>query len=82
MIELKDTIELMNSTDYKDRFKAEYHQAKIRHDKLENMLKKYHDGTLEFEPICPIHLLVEQLMCMEGYIDKLLRRAKIEGIEL
>ena len=29
MNELKDTIELMNSSDYKDRFKAEYYQLKI-----------------------------------------------------
>lgn len=27
-MELQDTIELMNSSDYKDRFKAEYWQAK------------------------------------------------------
>lgn len=31
MNELKDTIELMNSSDYKDRFKAEYYQLKIRY---------------------------------------------------
>ena len=37
-MELKDTIELMNSNDYKERFKAEYLQAKIRYDKLEKML--------------------------------------------
>lgn len=29
-MELKDTVELMNSDDYKDRFKAEYYQTKIR----------------------------------------------------
>lgn len=29
-MELKDTIELMNSSDYKERFKAEYLQVKIR----------------------------------------------------
>lgn len=29
MNELKDTIELMNSSDYKDRFKAEYYQLKV-----------------------------------------------------
>lgn len=28
MNELKDTIELMNSSDYKDRFKAEYISSK------------------------------------------------------
>jgi hypothetical protein len=31
-MELQDTVELMNSSDYKDRFKAEYWQAKIRYD--------------------------------------------------
>lgn len=29
MNELKDTIELMNSSDYKDRFKAEYISSKL-----------------------------------------------------
>ena len=38
MNELKDTIELMNSSDYKDRFKAEYYQLKIRYTKLHAML--------------------------------------------
>ena len=33
-MELKDTIDLMTSEDYKDRFKAEYYQTKIRYDKL------------------------------------------------
>ena len=36
-MELKDTINLMSSTDYKERFKAEYLQAKIRYDKLDAM---------------------------------------------
>ena len=34
MKELKDTIEMMNSADYKERFKAEYAQTKIRYEKL------------------------------------------------
>ena len=33
-----DTIELMNSSEYKDRFKAEYYQLKIRYTKLHAML--------------------------------------------
>lgn len=52
-MELKDTIELMNSEDYKERFKAEYYQAKIRYDKLYKMLVKYDAGTLNFELSCP-----------------------------
>lgn len=34
MKELKDTVELMNSRNYKERFIAEYWQLKIRHEKL------------------------------------------------
>ena len=32
-MELKDTIKLMESDDYKDRLKAEYYQVKIRREK-------------------------------------------------
>ena len=35
---LSDTIDLMCSNDYKDRFKAEYYQTKIRYDKLHKVL--------------------------------------------
>lgn len=31
-MELKDTIEMMTSDDYKERFKAEYYQTKIRYN--------------------------------------------------
>lgn len=53
-LELKDTVELMLSSDYKDRFKAEYYQAIIRHDKLHAMIKRYEEGTLDFKPSCDI----------------------------
>lgn len=33
-MELKDTVEMMGSADYKERFKAEYYQTKIRYEKL------------------------------------------------
>lgn len=35
-MELKDTIELMQSSDYKDRFKAEYYQLADRYKKTES----------------------------------------------
>ena len=82
MIELKDTIELMTSEDYKDRFKAEYYQSKIRHDKLKAMLVKHEAGTLGFEPSCPLCLLDEQLNHMGDYISCLEIRAEMEGIKL
>lgn len=33
-MELKDTATMMNSEDYKERFKEEYQQTKIRYEKL------------------------------------------------
>ena len=81
-LELKDTIELMNSQDYKDRFKAEYWQAKIRYDKLDDMTVKYEANTLTFTPKCSLELLKEQKMYLGNYIRTLKIRAEIEGIEL
>lgn len=81
-MELKDTIELMNSSDYKERFKAEYWQTKIRYEKLHQMIIKYEAGTLEFTPTCPIELLKDQKMHMGKYLYDLEVRAELEGVEL
>lgn len=40
-VTMEMTIDLMNSKDYKDRFKGEYTQTLIRLRKLNNMLNKY-----------------------------------------
>lgn len=81
-MELKDTVEMMNSEDYKERFKAEYYQAKIRYDKLDEMTVKYEAGTLNFKPKCSLELLKEQKKYMGNYIRALRIRAEIEQIEL
>lgn len=81
-MELKDTVELMNSDDYQERFKAEYYQTKIRYQKLHKMLIKYEAKTLDFEPKCSLELLNMQKMNMEMYLHCLEVRAEIEGIEL
>lgn len=49
-MELKDTVGMMNSSDYKERFKAEYHQLKIRLEKLTIMLQQLDKGELKFKP--------------------------------
>ena len=82
MTDLKETIELMTSTDHRERFLAEYWQTKIRIGKLDAMLEKYDRGELAFEPICPVDLLKWQLSVMEVYLDALTIRAEIEGIDL
>ena len=81
-MELKDTIEMMNSADYKERFKAEYQQTKIRYTKLHNMLVKADAHTLDFTPTCPLELLREQKAAMGKYLYCLEVRAEIEGIKL
>lgn len=81
-MELKDTIEMMNSADYKERFTAEFVQLCIRRDKLRRMLVKYEAGTLTFKPTCPLRLLREQLTAMEDYLYILEVRAELEGVEL
>lgn len=81
-MELKDTIEMMKSDDFKERFKAEYYQTKIRYDKLDAMTVKYEAGTLSFTPNCSLELLKEQKAFMGNYIRCLKIRAEIEGIEL
>ena len=38
-MELKDTIPLMTSGDYRERFKAEYYQLRIRAGKLQSLIQ-------------------------------------------
>lgn len=81
-MELQDTIDLMKSSDFKDRFKAEYYQLKIRTEKLANMLDKYKAGTLGFTPKCSFEILDAQCGLMKAYLRILKERAGIEDIEL
>ena len=82
MKNLNDTVEMMNSEDFKERFRAEYFQLTIRRDGLANMLYKYKLGTLTFKPKCSYELLHKQIVYMNSYLDALEERARIEGIDL
>lgn len=81
-MKLNETVELMESTDYKDRFKAEYYQLVIRYKKLKNMLDKWDEGKLEFNPTCPRSTYNIQLNAMVDYIAILEARAVMENVEL
>lgn len=81
-MKLNETIKMMNSEDYKERFKAEYLQTKIRYDKLHKMVIKHEAKTLNFTPSCSIDLLKEQKKHMGNYLYCLEVRAEIEGISL
>lgn len=82
MMNLNETIEMMNSENYKERFRAEYWQLKIRYDKLHKMVVKYEAGTLNFTPSCSIDILKSQKSAMGSYLYALEVRAQIENIEL
>lgn len=70
----------MVSSDYKECFQAEYKQLRIRYEKLKRMLKKWDEGTLELEPVCPRSLYDMQINAMSEYIAVLEARASIERI--
>lgn len=80
--DLKDTTEMMNSKDYKERFKAEYAQVVIRYDKLQKMVMDWDMGKLNFTPTCPKSTYRMQLRAMDDYISILETRAIMEGIVL
>lgn len=95
-MELKNTVDMMNSTDYKERFKAEYYQTKIRYEKLKKFNTKIEAANLaKFCPPnqkgttmvmpnhdCPDDMLKEQQHIMGHYLHILEVRAEIENIEL
>lgn len=82
MKNLLDTIQMMGSKDFKERFKAEYWQLNIRCKKLGNMCRKYSEYELDFTPKCSLELLQAQLGYMRNYLSCLEQRAEIEGIDL
>lgn len=79
---LNDTALLMVSTDYKDRFKAEYIQLETRIKGLETMLSNWDKELLTFIPSCPRSTYNLQLEYMKKYLAVLEARAKIEDIKL
>ena len=90
-MELKDTVKRMQSEDYKERFKAEYYQTKIRYEKLKHFntvieaaeMTGFMDNAVEMpDHDCPLDLLRTQQGIMGEYLHILEVRAVIEGIEL
>lgn len=79
---LEETTELMLSTDYKNRFKAEYYQLQIRYEKLKIMLDKWDKDELTFTPTCERSIYDDQIKFMEGYLEVLKKRGEIEEIAL
>jgi hypothetical protein len=94
-MKLADTIEMMNSSDYKERFKAEYYQTKIRYEKLKDFNNhieavgchnytgdNYRNNVVIPKHDCDFSTLKEQQRVMGEYLHLLEVRAIVEGIEL
>lgn len=81
-MELRDTVDMMLSQNYKERFKAEYYQLAIRYKKLNTMLMKWDTAALDFTPDYPRNLYDEQIKGMHIYMTVLEDRAVHEGIKL
>lgn len=84
---LSETVDRMNSLDYKERFIAEYQQLNIRYKKLKNFCNKievsqYTPAIIEPEHDCPLDLLRDQQHFMGMYLSILEKRAIIENISL
>ena len=79
---LLDTKEMMGSSDFKERFRAEYFQLKLRLEGLEKMLVGYKNETLTFKPICSYDLLNSQARIMKVYLEILEERALLESVNL
>ena len=79
---LPTTAKDMISSDYKERFKAEYNQLVIRYNGLRNMLDKWDKGELNFTPTCPREIYNDQMEYMMNYMTVLANRAELEHVDL
>lgn len=79
---LNETIELMMSSDYKDRFKAEYYQLEYRYNKLKKMLEDWDTDKLSFTPACDRDIYISQIVSMGVYLNVLRQRAEIENVDV
>ena len=90
-MDLADTVDLMQSADYRQRFFAEYWQTRIRYEKLKafcNRIEAAKETQFEEEGIempehdCPLSLLKKQQHFMGEYLHILEIRATIEEVGL
>lgn len=91
----EETVNMMLSSDYKERFKAEYYQTKLRYEKLKKLNTQieaynltntgygfYKSKAQEPKHDCPYEILRTQQSAMGDYLHSLEVRAEIEGIDI
>ena len=80
-MKLSDTVYLMNSADWKDRFIAEYIQLQIRIIRLEEVLNSTPDSFTALDSMTKA-IMFKQLDAMESYKLCLEKRAALAEIDL
>ena len=78
IMELKDTVDKMLSSDYSERLQAEYDQATIRLKNLTEFLEKYEDDSTSVTLNCPVDMLYRTKFYLELYRDSLQNRLIFE----
>lgn len=81
-MKLEQTVDMMTSDDYKERFKAEYHQLSNRLNKIRHFIADARKMGRKTINKCPIDVYVWQMRVMQDYQYVLRRRAELENIEL
>jgi len=86
-MELKDTVDMMLSADWTERFKAEYYQLLNRWWNLKqyivrNEIRETTLGSLDKKQCAILNVMNEQMVEMQGYLDAMERRAILEEIDL
>lgn len=79
---LEETIPLMQSDDWKDRFKAEYWQLKIRLESLITLIQEVEAKRKPLPSKTPLSVYAAQATFMDSYMLWLNKRASKEGIDL
>lgn len=77
---MRNTVSLMLSDDWQERFVAEYRQLETRIESLGRMINNWDE--LSFHPNCSKRTLEIQLEHMNNYFESLKVRASIENINL
>ena len=68
--------------EYKKRFITEYNELEDRLTKLQRIIERFKEGTLDFTPDTPIEILEMQAHYMKQYLYCLKKRSIYEHIKL
>ena len=81
-MELKDTVNLILSEDFKERLKGEYYETLIRYLKLEQYLLEVASNPVVGRDPVLVGMLSDQRDAMYKYLEALRKRCKYHNIPI